>query len=88
MRVLEPEHREQRLVQLLLVHAAEREDRALSPLSEAGLSRCKVRVVRLQHRDRHAEDRRDLLDDLLATGEILRREVQRSELNVAGHRKE
>ena len=86
--VLETEEREEALVQFLLVHAAEREDRPLSPLSEAGLGGGEVRVVGLEHRHRHAEDCGDLLDDLLASGEILRREVQRRELDVAGHRDE
>ena len=82
--VVEAEHREERLVEFLLVHAAKREDRTLAPLGEAGRGAREVRIVRLQHRDRHSEDRGDLLDDLLAPAQILRREVERREGDVAG----
>ena len=84
----ESEHAEETLIQFLFVHANERQDRTLSPLSEAARRTCEVRIVRLEHRDRHAEDGGDLLDDLFASGDVLRREVQRRELDVARDRDE
>ena len=76
------------MIQFLLVHPNERQDRTLSPLSEAARRTCEVRIVRLKHRDRDAEDGGDLLDDLFASGDVLRREVERRELDVARDRDE
>ena len=82
--VLKPEHRQEPLVQDLLVETKERKDRALAPLGEAGRRAREVRIVRLEHRDRHAEDGGDLLDDLVATAEILRRELHWLQVNLTG----
>ena len=86
--VLESEHRKQFLVERLLVKPEERQDRGLAPLGEPGRSAREVRIVRLEHRDRHAEHGCDLLDDLVATAEILRRELHRLEVDLTGERDE
>ena len=84
---LDAVHRQQPLVEFFLVEPQHRLDGAGLPRGEADLSRREVRVVRLQQRDRHAEHGGDLLDDLFAAAEILGRERQRNDLDVAadGH---
>ena len=86
--VLQAEHREELLVERLLVEPKHRQDGRFSPLGEAGLAAREVRIVRLEHRDRHAEDGCDLLDDLVATAKILRRERHRLEVHLSGERDE
>ena len=86
--VLDAEQREERLVQRLLVHPKQRKDRVCLPRREADLRRREVRVVRLQHRHGNAEYRGDLLDDLDAAGEILRRESHRLQIDIRRHREE
>ena len=86
--VLQAEHREQLLVQRLLVEPQERKDRRFPPLGEPGLGRREVRIVGLEHRDRHAEDGADLLDDVVSTAEVLGRERHRLQLDLSGQRDE
>ena len=86
--VLDAEQGKERLVEHLLVHAARGQDGRLLPRCEAHRRARKVRIVRAQHRDGHAEDRGDLLNDLLAALQVLRRERQRLEVDVAGHGEE
>ena len=86
--VLNAEERQKRLIQRLLVHSQERQDRVRPPRRKADLRGREVRVIGLEHRDRHAEYRGDLLDDLRAACQFLRREAHRLEVDIGRHREE
>ena len=83
---VDAEHRQQSTVQRLLVHAADRSNRRLTPHRVSSLSTCEVGIVRLEHRDWYAEACADLLDDVITTRQILARKVQRHQLDVAADR--